>query len=320
MLLGLVALATTAVGRPVTTAAATPPAALAAPYEYLGWGDPQPPAQVVEDTGVHDLTLAFVLAHRGCHPEWDGARPLLGGSDAAAIAAVRAAGGDVDVSVGGWSGSKLGAACRTVPALTDAYQEVVSAYGLSALDVDVEHTEFTNKAVRQRVVAALAALQGEDPTLEISVTFPTGETGPDADGVAMIDQAASLGFQPYAWTVMPFDFGTPVDDMGTISIQAAEGLEADVATAYGESASRAYAHVGISSMNGDTDEADETVSTADLQQILSFATSEHLARLTFWAVNRDRPCGSGLATQAGDCSGIAQSPYAFTDLIARYAG
>ena len=294
------------------------PTALAAPYEYLGWGDPQAPADVISATGIHDLTLAFILAHKGCYPEWDGSRPLLGGSDAAAIAAVRSAGGDVDVSIGGWSGSKLGAACKTVSALTAAYQEVVEDYGLSAIDIDIEHTEFTKTAVRQRVIEALADLQQEDQTLEISVTFGTNETGPDADGEAMIEQAAALGFQPYAWTIMPFDFGAPVSDMGTVSIQAAEGLETDIASAYGESAAEAYAHLGISSMNGETDETDETVSVADFQQILDFAETEHLARLTFWAVNRDRPCAAGLSTQAGSCSGIDQTAYAFTDLLSEY--
>lgn len=52
----------------------------------------------------------------------------------------------------------------------------------------------------------------------------------------------------------------PVSDMGTVSIEAVEGLEEDVASAYHQSAADAYAHLGISSMNGDTDESDETVS------------------------------------------------------------
>jgi chitinase len=296
------------------------PVALAAPYEYLGWGDPQPPASVITTTGVHDLTLAFILSHGHCNPEWDGQRPLLGGSDAAAIAAVRAAGGDVDVSIGGWSGYKLGISCTTVPSLTAAYQKVVDAYHLAAIDIDIENTEVTRAAVRARVIDALAALQKANPKLEISVTFGTNESGPDANGRSMIDQAASLGFQPYAWTVMPFDFGAPVSDMGSVSIEAAKGLEADLVKAYRESAAAAYAHVGVSSMNGDTDESDETVSTADFRQLLGFATSEHLARLTYWAVNRDRSCTAGLSLADGDCDGISQSPYAFTDLVASYTG
>jgi hypothetical protein len=73
---------------------------MAAPYEYLGWGDPQPPTQVMAATGVHDLTLAFILSHGSCNPEWDGSRPLAGGVDASTITAIRTAGGDVDVSIG----------------------------------------------------------------------------------------------------------------------------------------------------------------------------------------------------------------------------
>jgi chitinase len=309
---------------PITVRAeSSQPVARAAPYEYLGWGDPQPPTGVLAATGIHDLTLAFILAHKGCHPEWDGTRPLLGGSDAAAIAAIRSAGGNVDVSFGGWSGTKLGTVCRTVSALTAAYQQVVGDYELSAIDVDIEHTEFTKPAARQRVIQALAALQQKDPTLEISITFSTTETGPDPNGRAMISQAASLGFQPYAWTIMPFDFGAPVTDMGGVSIQAAQGLEADIVAAYAEPVAAAYAHIGISSMNGETDESDEsdeTVTLADFQQVVAFAQTQHLARLTFWAVNRDRPCGSGLSTQAGSCSGISQAPYAFTDLLDGYSG
>src|SRR5579871_4401480 len=82
-------------------ALAAQPVELAAPYEYLGWGDPQPPAEAMAVSGLHDVTLAFILAARhGCTPAWDGKRPLLGGIDQAAIESVRAAGGDVDVSFG----------------------------------------------------------------------------------------------------------------------------------------------------------------------------------------------------------------------------
>src|ERR1019366_7859187 len=96
--------------------AATQPVELAAPYEYLGWGNPQPPAAVLASTGIKDLTLAFIISHGACNPTWDGTRPLLGGSDQAAIESIRAAGGDVVVSFGGWSGKKLGNSCKSVSA------------------------------------------------------------------------------------------------------------------------------------------------------------------------------------------------------------
>ncbi len=108
--------------------------------------------------------------------------------------------------------------------------------------------------------------------------------------------------------------------MGAVSVQAANQLEADVAPAYAETPAQAYAHIEISSMNGDADESDETVSVADFQQMLTFAQTRHLARLSFWAVNRDRLCVPGLSSEAGSCSGIGQDPSASTDLLGEYSG
>jgi chitinase len=299
--------------------AAAQPVDMAAPYEYLGWGSPQAPANVLAASGVSDLTLAFVLSHGACNPEWDGSRPLLGGSDQAAIASIRAAGGDVVASFGGWSGKKLGSSCRTPAALAGAYQKVIDAYSLRAIDIDIEHGEVSSAAVRKRVIAALAIVRSANPGIEISITFAATDAGPEAAGRSLIADAAAIGFQPTSWTIMPFDFGAALTDMGHASTRAAEGLAQDLIAAYGISAEAAYRLVGISSMNGHTDEAGETVGVEDLQTMLAFAQARHLARLTFWSVNRDRLCG-GAHTSSDECSGIAQAPYAFSDLIAQYHG
>jgi chitinase len=292
---------------------------LAAPYEYLGWGDPQPPATVIETTGAEDLTMAFVLSKGSCNPEWDGRRPLLGGVDQQAIEAVRAAGGDVVVSFGGWSGKKLGSACKTPAALAAAYQKVIDAYSLRAIDIDIEHGEFDNAKTRRRVVEALSSVQKSNPSLGISITIGTAEAGPEKNGLSMIADAAAIGFQPSVWTIMPFDFGPPATDMGHASIRAVEGLDRDLVSAYRLSAAAAYERTGISSMNGRTDEASETVTREDFQTIAAFATAHHLGRLTFWAVNRDRPCKSEPAPEE-ECGGIEQQPFEFTSIVAGYHG
>ncbi len=299
--------------------AAAQPVELAAPYEYLGWGDPQPPASVMAQTGIKDVTLAFILSHGACNPQWDGQRPLLGGRDQAAIESIRAAGGDVAVSFGGWSGKKLGNACKSAAALAGAYQKVIDAYSLKAIDIDIEHGEFTSRKVRARVLAALKLTQQANSGLEISITMGTGEEGPEATGAKLIDEAAAISLEPTVWTVMPFDFGTPRTDMGHASERALQGTEADVAAAYGLPSATAYEHVGVSSMNGQTDEASETVSETDFQTILAFAEEHHLGRVSFWAVNRDRPCQAKGAPEE-ECSGISQTPLAFTSLLAGYHG
>ncbi len=298
--------------------AAAQPVELAAPYEYMGWGDPQPPGEVLSDSGLHSLTLAFILSKGRCNPMWDGHRPLLGGVDQAAIEQIRAAGGEVDVSFGGWSGKKLGNACSSSAALAGAYEKVIDAYSLNAIDIDIEHNELRSAKVRQRVTAALELVRGADPDVEISITFPSSQSGPEASGRSLIADAVAVGLHPDSWTIMPFDFGPPVGTMASASIQALEALAGELASAYGISEAAAYEQAGISTMNGDTDERSETLGEQEFAQILAFAGEEHLARVSFWSVNRDRPCGGEAPEE--ECSGIQQAPLAFSALLAGYGG
>lgn len=308
-----------AVGPTLASAVTTGPWPIGqdAPYEYLGWGNPEPPVEVMEATGITQFTLAFMLSDGTCNPAWDGERPLLGGVDQKAIHQIRRHGGDVVVSFGGWSGQKLGVVCPNAHALAAAYEKVVDAYRLKAIDIDIEHTEMYRDPPRRRVAHALAIVHRDDPGLKIFVTIGTNENGPDATGKDLIDRLAPEAV-PADFTIMPFDFGVPVKNMGRVSIRAAEGLKRDLMSAYHESETAAYATMGISSMNGVTDEPDEVVTTHDFQEILAYAQEHHLARFTFWSVNRDRSCKPG--DDADSCSGIHQARYAFTKIVAGYHG
>ncbi|MFG3281915.1 chitinase [Streptomyces sp. NPDC048111] len=307
-------------GPAATTAAPVASGTMAvAPYEYLGWGNPQKPTDVMAATGVKWFTLAFVLSDGGCNPKWDGSRALTGGSDESAIKSIRAAGGDVVVSVGGWSGNKLGEKCSSASALAGAYQKVINAYHLKALDIDIEDTEFSNATVRQRVVSALKIVKTNNPGIVTYVTMGTTPNGPDSNGKDLIKKGAAAGLANDGWTIMPFDFEGRSGSMGSATVSALEGLKADVKSAYGYSDDAAYRHIGVSSMNGKTDESDETVTTGDFQTMLGYAKQHHIARFTFWAVNRDRQCASG-GDAGSSCSGVNQSPYAFTKIISQYAG
>jgi chitinase len=310
-------LAATQVALATPSQAASPGVAVA-PYEYLGWGNPQKPTSVMSATGVKWLTLAFMLSDGGCNPKWDGDRALTGGSDQSAINSIRSAGGDIVVSFGGWSGNKLGEHCSSASALAGAYQKVISAYSLKAIDIDIEASEFSSGTVQQRVIDALKIVKSKNSGIKTYITFGTTPSGPDSTGKALINRGAKAGLANDGWVIMPFDFGGHSGSMGNVTKTAADGLKNAVKSAYGYSDSVAYSHIGISSMNGKTDESDETVSTGDFKTILSYAQTHHLARLTFWAVNRDRQCSSG---GAGDsCSGVSQSAYAYTKIFAQYTG
>ncbi len=301
-----------------TTQAGGVPGMAAAPYEYFGWASPPDPVSVMNATGIKWFTLAFILSDGSCNPAWDGSRPLTGGNDQTQINRIRANGGDVMVSIGGWSGNKLGERCSSASALAGAYQKVINAYNLKVIDIDIENTEWNNATVRQRVIDALKIVKQTNPGIKTIITFGTTVNGPDATGRDMINRGAASGLNNDVWAVMPFDFGGYTGDMGDASISAVEGLKAAVKSAYGYTDAETYARVGLSSMNGRTDVAGELVTVSDFQQILAYAQQTHLARFAFWSINRDRPCGGG--TDPDACSGIAQQQYDFTKVIAQYQG
>jgi chitinase len=290
-------------------------------HVYLGWGNPPDLVAVMSETGLKQFSLSFIFSDGGCNPKWDGAGALTGGIDWAAIDAVRAHGGDVVVTFGGSQGPFLEDACKSPAALAGAYQAVIDAYALKAIDIDVESPTFYRSAAhRARVVDALKIVQANNPSLKIYVTSGTVPTGPGEAMTDLIQKAASAGLNVTAWTGMPFDFESGyTGTMAQATISASDGLQAVVAAAYGYDVLTAYNHIGISSMNGRTEVAGETVSIEDWNAILSYAQNHHVGRLSFWSLNRDRSCDK-VNKDPSSCSGITQSPFDFTKILAAYPG
>ncbi|PWI14161.1 chitinase [Streptomyces sp. Act143] len=289
----------------------------AAPYLYEGWGDPPSVSTVMSSTGIKWFTMAFMLDGGGCNPMWDSSRPLTGGVDQTVINQIRSAGGDIVPSFGGWQGSKLGANCSSASALAAALQKVIDAYSLKAIDMDIENTdEFENEAVQARILTALKTVKANNPGLKTIVTFGTSTTGPTYYGNRLIEQAKSIGADIDVFTIMPFDFGGGSDMYGN-TVNATEGLKAKLKSTFGWDDATAYSHIGISGMNGLSDQQ-ELTSPAVWTQIRDWANSHHIARLAFWSVNRDRPCpGGGVVS---NCSGISQNNWQFTSITAGFTG
>ncbi|MFE2181559.1 chitinase [Streptomyces sp. NPDC059455] len=310
--------AATAQAAPSTARTAAAPSGLNGPYLYLGWGSPPKATDVMSATGTQQFTMAFMLSDGGCTPKWDGSRALTGGNDQSTINSIRSAGGDVTVSFGGWSGNKLGEKCSSASALAGAYQKVIDAYKLKSIDIDIESTEFENATVRQRVIDALKTVKQKNSGIKVYVTFGTTTSGPDSNGKDLVKRGATAGLDVDGWAVMPFDFGQGSIDMAAATKSAVDGLKNTVASAYGLSSDAAYRKAGFSSMNGKTDVAGETISLNNFKDMVSYAKSHHLARVSFWSLNRDRKCGSG--TDGDACSGIDQGTYDFTKALAGYNG
>ncbi|MFI9848297.1 ricin-type beta-trefoil lectin domain protein [Nonomuraea sp. NPDC051941] len=285
-----------------------------APYLYMGWGSPPNPGTVMDATGVKSFTMAFILSGGGCTPRWDGSRALTGGADQQAINTIKSKGGSVQISFGGWSGNKLGPNCATPEAYAGAVQQVINALGPAAVDFDIENTdEYENYTVQDRILNGLKIVKANNPNVKVVVTFGTSTSGPAGAGIRLINRSKELGVPIDNYTIMPFDFGGG-SNMYQSTVNAAEGLKNALKSAFGWSDATAYAHMGISGMNGLSDQS-EVTSVATWTQIRDYANSHGLTRLAFWSVNRDRPCSGGLSET---CSGVSQNAWDFTRLTAGF--
>lgn len=281
------------------------------PYLYLRTSSLPNVREVMSRTGVAGFTLAFVLSDGGCRAVWDGGQPVAANA-AALISAIRAGGGGVMVSFGGWAGAKLGERCPNPQALADAYQRIIDVYRLRAIDVDIEHHEFENAAAQDRVLAALKIIEARNPGITTSVTIPVVRTGLNSWGQRLVRRAAELRVPVDVWTIMPFVLGRPGGNMGRLTIAASEHTYRQLRSHYpGASDAEMYRKIGISTMNGETG-AGETITQADFREIRAYVHRNGLGRFTFWAVNRDMPCPS---RGSRPCSGVPQRPWQFTDIV-----
>jgi len=292
-----------------------------APYLMPFDNSPPDPVQVMGATGQMAFQLAFILAPNGggCSPTWDGTRAVSSDSDVAnLINRIRGAGGDVSVSVGGYGGTKLGQTCNSPEATAAGYQQVISKYGLKAIDFDLEEPEYENAAAIHNEIGAAKILQQNNGGLYVSVTTAGTAAGTGWFGQQMLNEAKSTGFTPANFSIMPFDGGF---NGGGAQVAALEAFHGILMNTFGWDSNTAYAHEGISQMNGRSD-AGEYFRQADFQTTLDYATSHHLARYTNWSVNRDRQCNppNNNGQLSGSCSSVPQNDWDFTKFTAKFAG
>src|SRR5207245_8817888 len=101
--------------------------------------------------GTKDLPLAFLqsLGNASCALAWNGAstQTVASGRYLSDIASLRAIGGDVIPSFGGWSadqaGTEIADSCKDVNQLASAYEQVITTYDVQRLDMDVEGRSLT---------------------------------------------------------------------------------------------------------------------------------------------------------------------------------
>jgi hypothetical protein len=311
----------------------TPPAHVFAPY-FETWTTDSI-ADVARQSGARYLTLAFLqtLSKTSCTLAWDGdsKQTLSSGRYLSDIATLRGLGGDVVPSFGGWSadqgGTEIGDSCRDVNAIAAAYESVVTTYGVTRLDMDIEGRSLTRTDGIDRRNKAIKLLQdwaaGQGRTVQVVYTLPTTPSGLEASGLAVLQNAIANGVRIDFVNIMTFDYYDRVTtDMGAAAISAAQGLFNQLRSLYpAKTAAQLWAMEGNTILPGIDDYPRKTEVTypADAQRLLDFARANGIGLLSMWAIQRDNGGCPG-ATDSNDCSGIVQNTWDFTHLLTPFTG
>ena len=288
-------------GLPAFAAPASFPAHFAAPSLQIGSGDAGDMADDMSATGLKDYTLAFLIPQSGCTPQWEyNSDPV--GSFSSQIAALKSSGGDVIISFGGEAGGELAQTCTSVSDLTAAYANVVNTYGVTRLDFDIEGSTLDDSASNTRRNQALAALQAQDPSVQVDYTLAVAPNGLPSEEMGVLQDAQSNGVTVSTVNIMTMDFGdgqNALDDAES----AAQATAGQLANLYGISNSQAYGMMGLTPIAGQNDD-NEYFSQSDASTLESFAASNGVQELAFWEVGGyDKPTGYAYSTIINQITG-----------------
>jgi hypothetical protein len=282
-----------------------------------------------QQSGARYFTLAFLetLSKSSCTLAWNGnkADPVTNNHYADDIASLRTTlGGDVIPSFGGWSadqgGTEIADSCKNVNTIAAAYEDVITRYDVTRLDMDVEGRSLNrtdgidrrNKALK--LVEDWAAAQGRP--FQVSYTLPTSASGLEPSGVAILQNAVANHTHVDVVNIMAFDYYDRVtSDMGTAAKNAADGTAAQL------SSIGLDARIGITLMPGldDYPKKTEKTTVAHAQDVLGYAQANGVDTLSIWAIQRDNGGCPGV-TGSNSCSGIVQNTWDFTHVLQPFTG
>jgi hypothetical protein len=300
------------------------PAHVFAPYFEAYTTDS--PAALSQASGARYLNFAFIQtpAAGSCTIDWNGnpATPIASSVYGSDIAKIRAAGGDVIPSFGGYSadhtGTEIADSCTNVALIAAAYEKVITTYNVTRLDLDTEDNSLTNPAGVDRRNKAIRMVEDwaarHDRAVQFVYTLPTNVAGLNATGLYVLQNAVTNQARIDIVNIMTFDYyDNQPHEMAADSMTAAQHLYDSLHQLYpARSAHRLWSMIGVTEMLGIDDFGPpEIFTTADATTIEHWAVTKHLAELSFWALERDN--GGCPGTKGSDsCSGISQATWQFS--------
>ena len=288
-----------------------------------------------QQSGAKYFTLAFLQAagKNSCSVGWNGnsSQPL--NYYASDIAALRAAGGDVIPSFGGYSadhgGTEIADSCTNVQAIAADYEQVITTLGVTRLDMDVESSSLNNTAGITRRNQAIALTEqwaaANGIPLQIQYTIPVEQYGLDPNGEAVLQNAVANGATVSSVNIMVFDYYIAkegVVEMGTAAENAATNTHSQLQTIFPSlTSAQIWNMEGMTMLPGIDDLRKKTEVTyePDATTMLSFAQSNNMNFLSAWAIQRDNGGCPG-TVDSNTCSGITQNTWDFSHILEPFTG
>ncbi|WP_033212372.1 glycosyl hydrolase family 18 protein [Kitasatospora phosalacinea] len=311
--------------------AATPlPQHVFAPY-FEAWTG-ESPAALAAQSGAKHLTMAFLQAATkgSCTALWNGdtSMPVSSSVFGADINTIRANGGDVIPSFGGYTadntGTEIADSCTDVNQIAAQFENVITTYDVSRIDLDIEDNSLTNTAGIDRrnkaikIVEDWAAANGR--SIQFGYTLPTTTSGLASSGLAVLKNAVTNNARIDVVNMMTFDYyDNQSHDMAADTQTSAQGLYNQLAKLYPtKTAAQLWGMIGITEMVGIDDfGAAETFTVANATTVYNWAVSKGINTLSFWALQRDN--GGCPGTSGSDsCSGIAQGTWDFSRIFSKF--
>jgi hypothetical protein len=312
------------------------PAHVYAPYyeTYLAPNTPSITA-TAQASGAKYLTLAFLQStgKNSCSLDWNGnsSQPL--NYYASDIAALRAAGGDVIPSFGGYSadhgGTEIADSCTNVQSIAADYEQVITTLGVTRLDMDVESSSLNNTAGITRRNQAIALTEqwaaANGIPLQIQYTIPVEQYGLDPNGEAVLQSAVANGAAVTSVNIMVFDYYIAkegVVEMGTAAENAATNTHTQLQSVFPSlSSAQIWNMEGMTMLPGIDDLRKKTEVTyePDATTMLDFAQTNNMNFLSGWAIQRDNGGCPG-AVDSNTCSGITQNTWDFSHILEPVTG
>ncbi|HTJ72580.1 MAG TPA: carbohydrate-binding protein [Actinospica sp.] len=256
------------------------------------------------------ITVAFATGACGSE-NWGG----VSGANWAAenVPQLHAANLNYIVSTGGAAGTFT---CSSTAGMESFIARYASP-NLIGIDFDIEGGQ--SQSDIQSLVAAAAGAQATYPKLQFSFTLATlgasdgSYGGVNSLGNEVVQAVLGSGLSNYVINLMTMDYGNASSSVCVVSggscemaqsaIQAVKNLEHTYGIAAGK--------IAVTPMIGMNDATTETFTAADVSTLSSYATSNGLAGIHFWSLDRDTPCSDDYASPT--CNSISStSPLQYT--------